>query len=183
MKIFSWVMAGLLGTDAMETVEDRDALIAEMEAEAIDLSQYHDFDNTTSADFEINYPKLVKEYFEGGASLVGGNVRGRSRAAAAAGPVNQRSSKEDKEFIQRFLQLKYSILFLQTHKKNIARYCFYGKFFIGVWFQISIRILIFTLGCWCLPNGSSDLGVGTGPPIDDIDRYSSHTFCLSNYRI
>ena len=129
MKIFSWVMAGLLGTEAMETVEDRDALIAEMEAEALDLSQYHDFDNTTSADFDINYPKLVKEYFEGGANLVGGNVRGRSRAAAAAGPIQQRSSKEDKEFIQRFLQLKYSILFLQTHKKNIARYCFYGELY------------------------------------------------------
>ena len=83
MKIFSWVILGL--AKGMESVEDRDALIAEMEAEALDLSQYHDFDNTTSSDFEINYPKLVKEYFEGGANLVGGNVRGRSRAAAAAG--------------------------------------------------------------------------------------------------
>ena len=83
MKIFSWVVLGL--ANGMESIEDRDAIIAEMEAEALDLSQYHDFDNTTSSDFEINYPKLVKEYFEGGANLVGGNVRGRSRAAAAAG--------------------------------------------------------------------------------------------------
>jgi len=166
MKIFSWVMAGLC-VEAMETVEDRDAIAAEMEAEAIDMGVFHDFYNTTSADFDINYPKLVKEYFEGGANLVGGNVRGRGRAATAAGPIQRRSSKEDKEFIQRFLQLKYSILFLQQHKKNIGRYCFYG--------------------CWCLPNGSSDLGVGTGPPIDDIDRscreFATCYNCLYNTEI
>ena len=154
MKIFSWVMAGMLGAEAMETVEDRDAIIAEMEAEAIDLSKYHDFDNTTSADFEINYPKLVKEYFEGGANLVGGNVRGRSRAATAAGPIQRRSSKEDKEFIQRFLQLKYSILFLQQHKKNIGRYCFYGLDFLHLKiFKTIFRLLVLAkwltrLGCW-----------------------------------
>ena len=42
-------------------------------------------------------------------------------------------------------------------------------------------------GCWCLPNGSSDLGFGTGPPIDDIDRscreFATCYNCLYNTEI
>ena len=91
------------------------------------MTQYHDFQNTT---FDINYRELAEEYFQGGLSQLvngvgnGNGPRGRSRAAG--GPVAQRTAKEDKEFIQRFLQLKYSILFLQRNKK-FGRYCFYGK--------------------------------------------------------
>ena len=94
------------------------------------MTQYHDFQNTT---FDINYRELAEEYFQGGLSQLvngvgnGNGPRGRSRAAG--GPVAQRTAKEDKEFIQRFLQLKYSILFLQRNKK-FGRYCFYGKTYL-----------------------------------------------------
>jgi hypothetical protein len=60
-------------------------------------------------------------------------------------------SEDDKDFMMRYLQLKYSILFLQQ-QKFIGKYCFYG--------------------CWCLPSGVGDLGAGTGPPVDNIDKES-----------
>ena len=73
---------------------------------------------------------------------------------------------EDQEYIKRFLQLKYAIMFLQK-TKSIGRYCFYG--------------------CWCLPNGAADLGLGTGPPMDDIDRscreFATCYNCLYNQEI
>merc|ERR1712176_1306105 len=154
-------MGGGQTTSAVELAEF-ELVVKELQAEALDLSKYHEYDNSTAADFEINYPEVVAEYLKGGLALVGGNVRGRSRAS----PIETRSYKEDKEFIQRFLQLKYAILFLQKHKK-FGRYCFYG--------------------CWCLPNGSSDLGFGTGPPIDDIDRscreFATCYNCLYNTEI
>ena len=189
------------------------------------MTQYHDFQNTT---FDINYRELAEEYFQGGLSQLvngvgnGNGPRGRSRAAG--GPVAQRTAKEDKEFIQRFLQLKYSILFLQRNKK-FGRYCFYGKIhydcpsqdrliradqLFGPWIPSpsrtvrltkSSRVQLFIQlgwvvmgkslnklsGCWCLPNGSSDLGFGTGPPIDDIDRscreFATCYNCLYNTEI
>lgn len=169
MKIFNWALVGLFGVKSMETKEDRDQLIKEMQEEALDLEAFHDFDNFTSSDFEIDYNHVVNEYFNGGSALIGVNTaRGRSRASVSSGPMERRASKEDKEFIQRFLQLKYSIVFLQKNKnKNIGRYCFYG--------------------CWCLPQGSANLGVGTGPPIDDIDRscreFATCYNCLYNSEI
>ena len=93
----------------------------------MDLPSFHQYENTTDVDFEVDYNKLAKEYFEGGSRFVGGNPRARSRAAA--GPLSERTKAEDKEFIQRFLQLKYSILFLQKNKR-FGRYCFYGESYL-----------------------------------------------------
>lgn len=161
MKIFPLSMVAM--ATAMEGV-DLDAIVTDLQADQLDLPSFHQYENTTDVDFEVDYNKLAKEYFEGGSRFVGGNPRARSRAAA--GPLSERTKAEDKEFIQRFLQLKYSILFLQKNKR-FGRYCFYG--------------------CWCLPNGASDLGMGTGPPIDDIDRscreFATCYNCLYNTEI
>jgi len=162
MKILS---LSLVAMARSMDIDDIDTVVSELEADAVDMTQYHDFQNTT---FDVDYRELAEEYFQGGLSqLVNGNGNGpRGRSRAAGGPVAQRTAKEDKEFVQRFLQLKYSILFLQRNKK-FGRYCFYG--------------------CWCLPNGSSDLGFGTGPPIDDIDRscreFATCYNCLYNTEI
>ena len=56
-----------------------------------------------------------------------------------------------------------------------------------IFFWFAIFLIIFFQGCWCLPNGASDLGVGTGPPIDDIDRscreFATCYNCLYNQEI
>ena len=67
------------------------------------------------------------------------------------GAAGNEMTEADRDFMMRYLQLKYSILFLQK-QKFIGKYCFYG--------------------CWCLPNGAGDLGAGTGPPVDNIDKAS-----------
>jgi len=51
--------------------------------------------------------------------------------------------------MMKFLQLKYSIIYLQS-RKVFGKYCFYG--------------------CWCLPHGAADMGVGHGTPVDVVDQ-------------
>jgi hypothetical protein len=95
-----------------------------------DASAYHQYDNFTGEDFEIDYEELLKEYYEGQTIGSASNPRGQSnrlRANTGSPQVQERTSVQDKEFIQRFIQLKYSILFLQKTKK-FGRYCFYGEF-------------------------------------------------------
>ena len=46
-------------------------------------------------------------------------------------------SDADRSYMMRYMQLKYSILFLQQYR-YLGKYCFYG--------------------CWCLPNGVGDIG-------------------------
>ena len=72
-----------------------------------------------------------------------------AQSANTEEPAGSNLTEEDREFMMRYLQLKYSILFLQK-QKFIGKFCFYG--------------------CWCLPNGAGDLGAGTGPPVDNIDK-------------
>ena len=81
---------------------------------------------------------------------------------AQSEPPGSSMSPQDREFMMRYLQLKYSILFLQR-QKFIGKYCFYG--------------------CWCLPNGAGDLGAGTGPPVDNIDKRSFIIFDLCIFNI
>merc|ERR1712176_1544433 len=58
-------------------------------------------------------------------------------------------SNEDKMHMMKYLQLKYTILFLQKNK-FIGKYCFYG--------------------CWCLPAGAGFDKQGFGTPVDNIDK-------------
>lgn len=58
-------------------------------------------------------------------------------------------SPSDKAHMMKYLQLKYTILFLQRNK-FIGKYCFYG--------------------CWCLPASASFEHIGYGEPVDQIDH-------------
>ena len=58
-------------------------------------------------------------------------------------------SSNDKAHMMKYLQLKYTILFLQKNK-FIGKYCFYG--------------------CWCLPARASFDHIGYGQPVDQIDQ-------------
>lgn len=75
-------------------------------------------------------------------------------------------SPEDRDFMMRYMQLKYSILFLQQYR-YLGKYCFYG--------------------CWCLPGGVGDIGAGHGQPVDNIDRacreYSTCYQCMYNQQM
>lgn len=146
-------------TQTIELQKTTNQLIDQLGLRDFDPVQYHQYDNYTSEDFDTNLGALVKEYFEG--STTASRVH-RYRST----PMQERTSKEDQEYIKRFLQLKYAIMFLQK-TKSIGRYCFYG--------------------CWCLPNGAADLGLGTGPPMDDIDRscreFATCYNCLYNQEI
>jgi len=86
-----------------------------------------------------------------------------TQSANTEEPAGSNLTEEDREFMMRYLQLKYSILFLQK-QKFIGKFCFYG--------------------CWCLPNGAGDLGAGTGPPVDNIDKscreYTTCYNCMYN---
>ena len=70
-------------------------------------------------------------------------------------------SEEDKSFVKRYVQLKFAVQFRQK-QKFLGKYCFYG--------------------CWCFPNGAGDLGIGTGDPVDNIDKscreYSTCYNCM-----
>ena len=80
------------------------------------------------------------------------------------GPNAGKLEPEDKHFMMKFLQLKYSIIYLQVsfvkkrnsliytnqQRKVFGKYCFYG--------------------CWCLPHGAADIGVGHGNPVDVVDQ-------------
>lgn len=154
------------------TITDEQALqmAKDLDLDDWNPADFHDFENF---DFGNNVTDLLTDFYSGAQphSLPGANslrnpkfqMMRRGGAGAADGRA---ASPQDKEFIQRFLQLKYSIIFLQRTKK-FGRYCFYG--------------------CWCLPNGASDLGVGTGPPIDNIDRscreFATCYNCLYNREI
>lgn len=75
-------------------------------------------------------------------------------------------SMADKMHMMKYLQLKYTILFLQQNK-FIGKYCFYG--------------------CWCLPAGTGKEMMGYGVPVDNIDKscreYTTCYNCLYNQEI
>lgn len=75
-------------------------------------------------------------------------------------------SDADRSYMMRYMQLKYSILFLQQYR-YLGKYCFYG--------------------CWCLPNGVGDIGSGQGQPVDNIDRacreYTTCYQCMYNQQV
>lgn len=81
-------------------------------------------------------------------------------------PAEDSISEADRQFMMRYMQLKYSILFLQQYR-YLGKYCFYG--------------------CWCLPGGVGDIGVGHGQPVDNIDRscreYATCYQCMYNQQM
>ena len=89
-------------------------------------------------------------------SGAGGSGIGRSMAGL---------SDQDKMHMMKYLQLKYTILFLQKNK-FIGKYCFYGM--LG--FCLLQCMLTIILGCWCLPAGAGFDKQGFGSPVDNIDK-------------
>ena len=80
--------------------------------------------------------------------------------------ANDSISAADRDFMMRYMQLKYSVLFLQQYR-YLGKYCFYG--------------------CWCLPGGVGDIGTGHGQPVDNIDRacreYATCYQCMYNQQM
>lgn len=138
-------------------------LVSELGLREFDVLAYHQYDNFTADDLKIDYSHLLSEYYEGSSTV---SRISSNRGVLRSTPMRDRTTEEDKEYMQRFIQLKFTIKFLQQ-TKQFLRYCYYG--------------------CWCLPNGASDLGVGTGPPVDDIDRscreFATCYSCLYNQEI
>ena len=68
--------------------------------------------------------------------------------------------------MMKYLQLKYTILFLQRNK-FIGKYCFYG--------------------CWCLPASADFENIGYGQPVDEIDHscreFATCYNCVYNQKI
>ena len=85
---------------------------------------YHQYENYTADDLKIDYNQLLEEYYEG-SSMASRISNSRVRAGYTT-PVKDRTSAEDKEYMQRFIQLKFTIKFLQQ-TKQFLRYCYYGK--------------------------------------------------------
>ena len=96
----------------------------------MNISSYHQYEGWTEEDFQKGIVPVIKEYFKGetpGSKVyTSGKPRSGGNPRSGATPKQERSSAEDQEYIKRFLQLKYAIMFLQK-TKSIGRYCFYGK--------------------------------------------------------
>ena len=114
-----------------------------------------DFDGWDKSDFEHDYVELMNS-FANQYPTASGRIR-------SMGPQVGKLRPEDKDFMLKFLQLKYSILYLQQ-RKVFGKYCFYG--------------------CWCLPRGAAQIGIGHGAPVDNIDQsckeFSTCHSCLYN---
>lgn len=114
-----------------------------------------DFDGWSKSDFKHDFVELMTS-FSNQYQTASGRIR-------SMGPQVGKLRPEDKDFMLKFLQLKYSILYLQQ-KKVFGKYCFYG--------------------CWCLPRGAAQIGIGHGAPVDNIDQsckeFSTCHSCLYN---
>ena len=93
--------------------------------------KYHQYENYTLADYKYDEAELVKEYYEG--SSFESKVHNKGNGILRTTQIRDRTTAEDKEYMQRFLQLKFTIKFLQTTKKFL-RYCYYGK-----WIKLYIK--------------------------------------------
>ena len=123
------------------------------------IQDYMDFEGYTDRDWKIDYQGIVRSFLTDESSPKGPAMVGRLTRSSAL-------SAEDREYMGRYLQLKYAVLFLQK-RKTFGKYCFYG--------------------CWCLPRGALDIGVGQGKPVDSIDSachdYSTCYNCLYSKEI
>ena len=113
-----------------------------------------DFEGYDEKDWDADWQGIVQSFLHEGSGK-------KSELLIQKLTKSQTLSGEDKEYMLRFLQLKYAVLFLQT-EKAFGKYCFYG--------------------CWCLPRGAMEIGVGYGIPVDPVDEacrdYSTCYNCL-----
>jgi len=126
--------------------------------ENLEMANFMQFEGWNASDFSIDFVELSRTM-----NRVQQNNRLRNfNRLGPSGHIPQ----ADKDFMMKFLQLKYSIIYLQRNK-IFGKYCFYG--------------------CWCLPNADADFGVGIGAPVDNIDRsckeFSTCYNCLFNPQI
>merc|ERR1712113_356610 len=75
------------------------------------------------------------------------SVRTRGGSQSQSQGMRSALTGADKAHMMKYLQLKYTILFLQK-SKFIGKYCFYG--------------------CWCLPKAANFDSIGSGNPVDNI---------------
>ena len=87
-----------------------------------DVMKFHQYEGYTKEDFEINYEELLNEYYNGTSALA-------NRIRSGSTPLSDRTRAEDTEYLQRFVQLKMTIKFLQN-TKQFQRYCHYGTTYI-----------------------------------------------------
>jgi len=106
-----------------------------------------DFEGYDEEDWRVDFDGIVRSFLTDESSPKGPEMVGKLTRSSSL-------SSEDREYMQRYLQLKYAILFMQR-RKTFGKYCFYG--------------------CWCMPKGALDIGVGQGHPVDAIDQ-SCHDF-------
>ena len=111
------------------------------------IKKYMDFEGYQDDDWRIDFEGIVRSFLTDESSSKGPEMVGKLTRSSSLTP-------EDREYMQRYLQLKYAILFMQR-RKTFGKYCFYG--------------------CWCMPKGALDIGVGQGHPVDAIDQ-SCHDF-------
>lgn len=118
------------------------------------LQNYMTFEGYDESDWDADWKGIVQSFLEEGSSKKADILKQKVKRTQAL-------SADDKEYMLRFLQLKYAVLFLQE-EKSFGKYCFYG--------------------CWCLPRGASEIGAGFGIPVDPIDEackdYSTCYNCL-----
>ena len=100
------------------------------------IQKYMDFEGYDEKDWDADWQGIVGSFLHEGSGR-------KSEILISKLQRSQTLSKDDKEYMLRFLQLKYAVLFLQT-EKAFGKYCFYG--------------------CWCLPRGAMEIGAGHGTP-------------------
>ena len=121
--------------------------------ENLEMANFMQFEGWNASDFSIDFVELSRTM-----NRVQQNNRLRNfNRLGPSGHIPQvrlvfltvfnRFLKADKDFMMKFLQLKYSIIYLQRNK-IFGKYCFYG--------------------CWCLPNADADFGVGIGAPGESL---------------
>ena len=96
------------------------------------IQKYMDFEGYEDKDWKVDFDGIVRSFLVDDSSSKGPEMVGKLTRSASLSP-------EDREYMQRYLQLKYAILFMQR-RKTFGKYCFYG--------------------CWCMPKGALDIGVG-----------------------
>jgi len=143
---------------AIDTTEQ---LRKHMQVEGFDISKYmRDAIAIYRADFpqkDVRMGKLAQNAYKLDPS--GGLARTSQDMMAGM-------SFADKVHIMKYLQLKFTTLFLQQNK-FLGKYCFYG--------------------CWCFPRAAGAEYSGFGVPVDNIDKscreYTTCYNCIYNQKL
>ena len=79
------------------------------------IQDFMDFEGYTDRDWKIDYQGIVRSFLTDESSPKGPAMVGRLTRSSAL-------SAEDREYMGRYLQLKYAVLFLQK-RKTFGKYC------------------------------------------------------------